>query len=104
MSIFDRFNGNKPSEEGIGAYAIYDSAAASFGMPLFFHTAGLAIRDVQDAVRNPATVLAKFPVEHSLFYIGRYVPVRGEFILIKAPERIVGCAELLEVNSKAQAA
>ena len=60
-------------------FAVYDSKACHFGPPFFDRTVGSAVRGFEDACNNEKSELCKFPSDYTLFEIGEYDDVKGEF-------------------------
>lgn len=61
-------------------YSVYDKKAAAFSNLHPFSSDGLAVRDFTDAVREKDTALSKHPEDYSLWYIGEFDQVKGEFL------------------------
>lgn len=62
-------------------FALYDKATAVYGPPMFFQTAGLALRAVGDEVNRQAqdNNLYNHPADFSLHYLAEYDDVNGTF-------------------------
>lgn len=85
-------------KEEVGAsdiliFAMHDSAAAAFAMPMFFASEGLAIRALADAVNGGNAQIAAHAEEFKLFRLGAYNPVSG-IITPAGPELVVSAAQL----------
>jgi len=91
MQIFSRNN----QAENIQVYALHDSAAASFAMPMFFASEGLAIRALGDAVNGGDKSITSHPTAFGLHKIGEYNPLTGLF-KAQAPELIIMAASLVK--------
>lgn len=90
------FGMNKPTDRGHGVYAVFDSAAGSFGNLMVFPSDGLAVRAMREAVQSKDSLINKNPTDFSLFVIGRYDQAQGELIPMKAPEKIIAAVQLMD--------
>lgn len=89
MGIFSRPNANL-----IPVFALHDSAANAFAMPLFYASEGLAVRALSDAVNGGNKEISAHPQDYKLYCIGNYDPVTG-VLTGKGPEMVVGAAALV---------
>lgn len=64
----------------LNAYAVFDVKAASYGMPMFISTDGIAVRGFTEACNNPQSPLFQYPGDYSLYKIGEYDPVSGKLV------------------------
>ena len=70
--------------------SIYDVKSECFGTPVFVKALPEAIRSFGETVNDPdkSNNFAKWPADHSLFYIGEYDDATGE-IVCYPPEQLV---------------
>lgn len=64
-------------------YAIRDSKVDLFAQPMSFRSRGEAIRAFADEVNNEGSMLHKHPEDYSLYEVGEFDCVAGEFTAIK---------------------
>lgn len=81
---------------------IRDSAADGFGLPVFFKTAGVAVRTFIDEVNRAAedNALYRHPSDHTLWSLGEYDMATGEFHLEK-PRQLSRGQDVAEKLEKA---
>lgn len=92
MNLFGR---DRQTEKGHGMYAVYDSAAASFGNPLVYPTPELAIRALKEACAGGDSRIAQNAGDYSMALLGRYVAATGELIPLNAPVTIITAREVM---------
>ena len=63
-------------------YSVYDEKMDGFGIPMFFHSDGVAIRSFSDEVnrRAPDNNLNRHPDDFSLFFLGIFNDKTGEIV------------------------
>lgn len=74
------------------AFAVFDSKAAAYGLPIFCESEGLALRGFSDACKNPESPMAKHCADFVLFKIGSYETNSGEFTTISPAVHIANAA------------
>jgi hypothetical protein len=62
-------------------YVVYDSKSESYGLPMFFQSKGVAIRNFTDEVSRPDSLIAKHPEDFTLFELGDYSESTGVFVI-----------------------
>lgn len=72
-------------------FAIYDSAAGCYRSPMFFQSAGLAIRAFGDAVKddNPKNELHVHAGDFYLRRIGEFEDTTGAIAPLEAPQTLI---------------
>lgn len=82
-----------------GIYAIKD--AKSFFMPCTVDTNdSTAIRNFENAVRQPASLLASHPNDFSLFKLGIYDDTNGSLAPVEPPKLLCDAAQCLPKEVK----
>lgn len=76
-------------------FAVFDSKAEAFGMPIFVDTIGVAVRSFTASVGDERSELHRFAEDFTLFELGRFNPKDGTFELV-TPRSIVRAAVILE--------
>lgn len=66
-------------------FSIYDSKAEAFLSPFFSHTAGLALRNFEEAANTEGHAFKKHPGDYSLFELGEFDDVTGQIIMHSTP-------------------
>lgn len=79
-------------------FCIYDSAASCYQSPFAVPNKGSALREFADACNNKDTFLAKHPADYTLFLMGTFDEVTGEFILEKTPIRMGVAIEFVKTD------
>lgn len=80
--------------------AVYDSAAACYGRPVFSASLGLAVRSFTDEVNRVAdeNPMNKHSKDFVLFEIGSYDDGVGRITPVDPPRRVVTATEVLAVS------
>lgn len=78
--------------------AIFDVKIGAYARPVAVPADGAAIRSFQDAVNDKSTEYNKHPEDYSIFNIGTYDDVSGEF-LSKKPTILAQAASLLQAQN-----
>jgi len=63
----------------LGVFTIRDSAAEAFLRPFFAQSKGAAIRSFSDEVNGGDTPIAAHPDDYTLFELGTFDELKGEF-------------------------
>lgn len=88
------FGDDKQKPTGLRVFSLWDSAANAYMTPFYLPAAGLAIRQLQDAMQKPDTVLHSHPEHFTLYELGFFEPATGIHTLHQGPQSIVTLAEL----------
>lgn len=72
-----------------GVYAIYDSAAHVFTAPTIDISDASAVRNFQQAIANPGSVMNFKPDDFSLYQIGIFDVETGELEPFTPPSRLI---------------
>lgn len=67
-------------------YSVYDAAAQNYSDPVIFTSDAVASRNFQIESQNQDSVLAKFPVDFTMFCVGEFDTSSGD---VSAVNRIV---------------
>ncbi len=62
-------------------YTVYDEKAGAFLPPFFVSAEGLALRAFKDCVNAPEHQFGKHPADYTLFRMGEWDDVTGDFQL-----------------------
>lgn len=60
-------------------FCIYDSKVKAFTNPMYFREAGEALRAWENTTRDESTMFSKFPADYTLFEVGYYDELTGDF-------------------------
>lgn len=82
-------------------YAIRDLKGGIFCEPFVQNTHGVAERAFSELLRNPQSLLHKYPEDYQLFQIGEYDDNSGLITSLKAPLHICSAQQLLKAQSAA---
>lgn len=63
-------------------FCVYDNKAEAYQSPFFAPTEGAAVRIIQDALRDPNTLLARHPADFNLFHVGGWNSSTAELVPI----------------------
>lgn len=66
-------------------FAVYDSKAEAFGMPMFFAAKGQAIRAFDDQCNDPSSMIGQHPGDFTLFELGSYDVSTGKITPLSTP-------------------
>lgn len=77
-------------------FALNDSKLGEFGQPFFFPASGLAVRFLQDLVRDPKTTINQHPEDFRLYCLGTYHPNTGTFDGLSTPEYLGKASDFVE--------
>lgn len=66
-------------------YSVYDQKSEIWSNPMFMRANGEAVRAFMDAVRNPDTMISKYPEDYTLFQIGTFDEVTGVLMPVDNP-------------------
>lgn len=75
-------------------YSIQDSKGETFHPPFYKNTHGEAERDFQELVKDPKSMLHKYPEDYHLYYVGDYDIRTGKIIPQNAPVHILHAAAI----------
>lgn len=85
-------------------FSTYDAKSKCFSAPFSMLTIGMALREFEEASRNPNSILSKYPNDFSLYEIGTYddsnaivenkipmnlIAVASEFLKRQSPETMI---------------
>lgn len=77
-------------------FAVKDRASEMFSRPIFFPTAGAAVRALADEVNREAVDndYFKHPEDFKLYVLGSYEDTTGELVALDSPEFVVALETL----------
>lgn len=67
-------------------FSIFDDKAEVFSKPFYDPTIGAALRNFQDAAKDPQTTFNKHPEDFTLFQLGHFDDLTGELIKLDEPK------------------
>ncbi len=73
-------------------FAVFDSKCAAYMQPFYFPNTGQALRAFQDLANDPTSMIAKHPLDFTLFSLGTYDDVTGEHATAPASHSSLGKA------------
>lgn len=77
------------------AFSIRDSKAEVFNTPFFQKTHGEAERSFKSLLNDQQSMIAKYPDDYDLYYIGEYDDQAGTFSVLDTPQHIVKAVQML---------
>lgn len=80
-------------------FSVYDSKAEAFITPFFAPTAGVASRQWSQACNDQDTQFCKFPSDYTLFELGSFDPMDGQFSILATPISLGLAVTLQTANS-----
>jgi len=75
-------------------YSVYDSKAEAYLQPFFVLKRGLAIRAIQEAIKDEKSNLSKYPADFTLFELGDWNEDTGQISMLAAKINLGNCLEL----------
>lgn len=78
-------------------FTIRDGKGQHYFTPQVFRNKGDAIRALQIQVKNPESMLSKFPLDYSLHEIGEWDELTGQIIPYSSMENIGIVADLAQI-------
>lgn len=79
----------------VEAFAVFDTKAAAYGMPMFMSNQGLAIRGFSDACADQQSTLYLHPEDYNLYHIGSYDPNTGIMTPLEKHEHICSASAVV---------
>jgi hypothetical protein len=80
-------------------FTIYDVKAEAYLQPIFVENEATAKRALMDVLGNPEHQFAKYPMDYSLFHIGKYSQENGSIEPLP-PTFVCNLHELLKVQEE----
>lgn len=80
-------------ELGITAYSMFDKKNNSWGLPMFYKTPVDLARALQNAIRNPDSLIGQFMGDFAVYDVGYFDQRKGTFSKCDIPEFV---GELVE--------
>lgn len=79
-------------------FSVYDEKAQIFSKPMYLTHKGEAIRAFQDAVKDPASMIAKHAEDYKLYALGTYDETTGKFVSLEVPEFMNNATDFVAVK------
>lgn len=79
-------------------YSIRDSKAEVFNVPFYKKTHGEAERDFATLVNDEKSMLAKYPDDYDLYFLGKYDDCTGKLDSLDTPQHIVKAVQLVKAR------
>lgn len=76
-------------------YLVHDIKANTYGAPLFYPNNVEALRELEQATKDPSTKLNKFPSDFNLVQIGQFHPENGTIETIEHTT-LANCSSFLQ--------
>lgn len=76
------------------AFSIRDTKAEVFNTPFFQKTHGEAERAFKRLTADQQSMIAQYPEDYDLYYIGEYDDQTGKLITIDSPQHLVKAVQL----------
>jgi len=70
-------------------FTIRDSKGEVFHPPFFNHTHGEAERNFHELTKDEKSMIAKYPEDYDLYYLGTYDNQTGKITSLETPEHMV---------------
>lgn len=77
-------------------FSVYDSAAKFYSDPFFALTKGQALRDFVTACNDPKTYLNQHPSDYTLFELGSFDELTGNFSMHLTPVSLGKAVEFID--------
>lgn len=81
-------------------YSVRDAKGECFRQPFFKITHGEAERDFAQLVKDPKTIVAQYPQDFELWYLGDYDEKKGLLIPLATPQHVVSAIMLLDPQDR----
>lgn len=66
-------------------FAVYDAKAENFGMPIYMHNKGEALRAFTDQANDGQSMISKHPEDFTLFHLGEFESSTGIHVPLTTP-------------------
>lgn len=81
------------------AFTIRDTKGEVFNTPFFQKTHGEAERSFKSLLNDQQSMVAKYPEDYDLYYIGEYDDQTGQFNSTDTPQHMVKAVQILNTIS-----
>lgn len=78
-------------------FSVYDSKANAYLQPIFSPNAGDVERAIRDHANDPKHNFYKYAEDFTLFMIGTFDVVKGEFVTLPAKVSLGNCLEFKKI-------
>lgn len=79
-------------------FTVYDSKAEAYLPPFLAQTKGQALRSFADLANDKSTNVGKYPEDFTLFELGEYDSIRGEYSMLQAKISLGVASEFVRSN------
>ena len=82
----------------LNMYSVYDEVGKTYSNPLFTDVRDdhcLAIRIIKGQMYDPSNMLAMFPDNYTLYYLGQFNEINGSIDAIE-PIKVITCEDALK--------
>lgn len=79
----------------LNVVAVYDSAAAAYGNPMFVVAVGVALRAFEDVCLKANSPVAAHPEHYTLHELGVYDPNSGKFENLPQPKWLASASQIV---------
>lgn len=76
-------------------YSVLDRKAGFFKTPYAARSDGEMTRNLADAMRDPATTIAQYPEDFSLYEIGSFDDTTGLMVAVHPPRHVCDATQLM---------
>jgi hypothetical protein len=77
-------------------YSVRDQKAEIFNTPFYKKTHGEAERDFKTLVNDPKSVVAQYPEDYDLWYLGEYCDQTGSFKTLDTPQHVTKAVNVID--------
>lgn len=81
------------------AFTIRDTKGEVFNTPFFQKTHGEAERSFKSLLSDQQSMVAKYPEDYDLYYIGEYDDQSGQLLGLDTPQHIVKAVQIMNTIS-----
>ena len=75
-------------------FSIRDAKGEKYFPPFFKHSHGEAERDFVQTVKDPQTMLSKFPEDFDLYFLGEYDDTKGAMSALDTPQHVMKAVDV----------
>lgn len=80
-------------------YSIRDAKAEAFNPPFYKHTHGEAERDFHQLAKKSDSMVAQYPEDYDLWYLGDFDDQSGKVTPLETPQHIIKAVQLTQQNN-----
>lgn len=75
-------------------YSIRDSKAEAYNPPFFKHSHGEAERDFATLANDEKSMVAQYPEDFDLYFLGEYDNISGKISVLDTPQHMIKAVQL----------